>query len=142
MNGFDMGGRPLRVNEAREREARPPRKTAAGNSSDSPRNRAPELNRPFGPRRDFAGVLGSPVIRSSRKSRGEGMRLRLRRRSLGWPSLGAILLAGCATTPATDPATSAALDTASPPAPPAENRARDAYRHPKRHWSSSASART
>ena len=25
MNGFDMGGRPLRVNEAREREARAPR---------------------------------------------------------------------------------------------------------------------
>jgi len=25
MNGFDMGGRPLRVNEAREREPRPPR---------------------------------------------------------------------------------------------------------------------
>lgn len=25
MNGVDMGGRPLRVNEAREREARPPR---------------------------------------------------------------------------------------------------------------------
>jgi RNA recognition motif-containing protein len=25
INGFDMGGRPLRVNEAREREARPPR---------------------------------------------------------------------------------------------------------------------
>ena len=25
MNGFDMGGRPLRVNEARERESRPPR---------------------------------------------------------------------------------------------------------------------
>ncbi len=25
MNGFQMGGRPLRVNEAREREARPPR---------------------------------------------------------------------------------------------------------------------
>jgi RNA recognition motif-containing protein len=24
-NGMDMGGRPLRVNEAREREARPPR---------------------------------------------------------------------------------------------------------------------
>ncbi len=24
-NGLDMGGRPLRVNEAREREARPPR---------------------------------------------------------------------------------------------------------------------
>ena len=24
-NGFNMGGRPLRVNEAREREARPPR---------------------------------------------------------------------------------------------------------------------
>jgi RNA recognition motif-containing protein len=25
MNGFCLGGRPLRVNEAREREARPPR---------------------------------------------------------------------------------------------------------------------
>jgi RNA recognition motif-containing protein len=25
LNGFDMGGRPLRINEAREREARPPR---------------------------------------------------------------------------------------------------------------------
>ncbi len=25
VNGFDMGGRPLRVNEARERESRPPR---------------------------------------------------------------------------------------------------------------------
>ena len=25
LNGFNMGGRPLRVNEAREREARPPR---------------------------------------------------------------------------------------------------------------------
>ena len=25
MNGFEMGGRPLRVNEAREREPRPPR---------------------------------------------------------------------------------------------------------------------
>ncbi|HEX7113770.1 MAG TPA: RNA-binding protein, partial [Steroidobacter sp.] len=25
MNGFQMGGRPLRVNEAREREQRPPR---------------------------------------------------------------------------------------------------------------------
>jgi RNA recognition motif-containing protein len=25
VNGFEMGGRPLRVNEAREREARPPR---------------------------------------------------------------------------------------------------------------------
>jgi RNA recognition motif-containing protein len=25
MNGFEVGGRPLRVNEAREREARPPR---------------------------------------------------------------------------------------------------------------------
>ncbi len=25
VNGFQMGGRPLRVNEAREREARPPR---------------------------------------------------------------------------------------------------------------------
>jgi RNA recognition motif-containing protein len=28
MNGFDMGGRPLRVNESREREARPPRQDA------------------------------------------------------------------------------------------------------------------
>jgi RNA recognition motif-containing protein len=28
MNGFQMGGRALRVNEAREREARPPRQTA------------------------------------------------------------------------------------------------------------------
>ena len=27
-NGMDMGGRPLRVNEAREREARPPRQNA------------------------------------------------------------------------------------------------------------------
>jgi RNA recognition motif-containing protein len=27
-NGLDMGGRPLRVNEAREREARPPRQSA------------------------------------------------------------------------------------------------------------------
>jgi RNA recognition motif-containing protein len=27
-NGLDMGGRPLRVNEAREREARPPRQGA------------------------------------------------------------------------------------------------------------------
>lgn len=25
LNGFEMGGRPLRINEAREREARPPR---------------------------------------------------------------------------------------------------------------------
>ncbi|PZN31097.1 MAG: RNA-binding protein [Proteobacteria bacterium] len=29
MNGFEMGGRPLRVNEAREREARPPRQSTA-----------------------------------------------------------------------------------------------------------------
>jgi RNA recognition motif-containing protein len=28
MNGFEMNGRPLRVNEAREREARPPRQGA------------------------------------------------------------------------------------------------------------------
>lgn len=28
LNGFEMGGRPLRVNEAREREARPPRQNA------------------------------------------------------------------------------------------------------------------
>ena len=27
-NGLDMGGRPLRVNEARERESRPPRQNA------------------------------------------------------------------------------------------------------------------
>ncbi len=27
LNGFDMGGRPLRINEAREREARAPRPT-------------------------------------------------------------------------------------------------------------------
>ena len=27
-NGMDMGGRPLRVNEAREREARPPRQNS------------------------------------------------------------------------------------------------------------------
>lgn len=27
-NGLDMGGRPLRVNEAREREARPPRQNS------------------------------------------------------------------------------------------------------------------
>ena len=30
MNGFEMGGRPLRVNEAREREARPPRQNNGG----------------------------------------------------------------------------------------------------------------
>ncbi len=30
MNGFQMGGRPLRVNEAREREARPPRQNGGG----------------------------------------------------------------------------------------------------------------
>jgi RNA recognition motif-containing protein len=29
MNGFEMGGRPLRVNEAREREARPPRQNSS-----------------------------------------------------------------------------------------------------------------
>lgn len=28
LNGFEMGGRPLRVNEAREREARPPRQNS------------------------------------------------------------------------------------------------------------------
>jgi len=28
MNGFQMGNRPLRVNEAREREPRPPRQTS------------------------------------------------------------------------------------------------------------------
>ena len=27
-NGMEMGGRPLRVNEAREREARPPRQNS------------------------------------------------------------------------------------------------------------------
>jgi RNA recognition motif-containing protein len=30
LNGFDMGGRPLRINEAREREARPPRPSGGG----------------------------------------------------------------------------------------------------------------
>jgi RNA recognition motif-containing protein len=30
LNGFDMGGRPLRINEAREREARPPRQGGGG----------------------------------------------------------------------------------------------------------------
>lgn len=53
-------------------------------------------------------------------------------RSLSWLMLGAILLTGCATTPATDPATSAALDTilrGEHRAP--ENRTRDIYRHPK-----------
>jgi RNA recognition motif-containing protein len=29
-NGLEMGGRPLRVNEAREREARPPRSNDSG----------------------------------------------------------------------------------------------------------------
>lgn len=49
-----------------------------------------------------------------------------------WFLLGAILLTGCASTPATDPATSAALDTilrGEHRAP--EHRARDIYRHPK-----------
>jgi RNA recognition motif-containing protein len=30
LNGLDMGGRPLRINEAREREARPPRPSGGG----------------------------------------------------------------------------------------------------------------
>lgn len=49
-----------------------------------------------------------------------------------WFLLGAILLTGCASTPATDPATSAALDTilrGEHRAP--KHRARDIYRHPK-----------
>ena len=29
LNGLDMGGRPLRINEAREREARPPRSSGS-----------------------------------------------------------------------------------------------------------------
>lgn len=60
------------------------------------------------------------------------MRLPCVARSLSWLMLGAILLTGCATTPATDPATSAALDIilrGEHRAP--ENRARDIYRHPK-----------
>ncbi len=36
MNGFDMGGRPLRVNEAREREAVRRGKTVAGNQLRRP----------------------------------------------------------------------------------------------------------
>jgi predicted methyltransferase len=49
-----------------------------------------------------------------------------------WLVLSAIILTGCATTPATDPATNAALDTVlrgEHRAP--EHRARDIYRHPK-----------
>jgi predicted methyltransferase len=60
------------------------------------------------------------------------MRLPCVARSLSWLLLGAILLTGCATTPATDPATSAALDTilrGEHRLP--EQRARDGYRHPK-----------
>jgi hypothetical protein len=30
MNGFEMNGRPLRINEARERAARPPRAGGGG----------------------------------------------------------------------------------------------------------------
>jgi predicted methyltransferase len=60
------------------------------------------------------------------------MRLPCVARSFWWLILSAMILTGCATTPATDPATSAALDTVlrgehrSP-----EHRARDIYRHPK-----------
>jgi predicted methyltransferase len=60
------------------------------------------------------------------------MRLPCVARFASWLLLGAILLTGCATTPATDPATSAALDTilrSEHRAP--EQRARDPYRHPK-----------
>jgi predicted methyltransferase len=59
------------------------------------------------------------------------MRLPCVARSL-WLVLSAMILTGCATTPATDPATSAALDTilrSEHRAP--EHRARDIYRHPK-----------
>lgn len=60
------------------------------------------------------------------------MRLPSVARMLSWLLLGAILLTGCATTPATDPATSAALDTIlRSEHRPAEQRARDLYRHPK-----------
>ncbi|HEY5757688.1 MAG TPA: hypothetical protein VIU34_17790 [Steroidobacter sp.] len=60
------------------------------------------------------------------------MRLPCVARFASWLLLGAILLTGCATTPATDPATSAALDTilSSEHRAP-EQRARDTYRHPK-----------
>ncbi len=60
------------------------------------------------------------------------MRLPCVARTLRWLVLSAILLTGCATTPATDPATSAALDTilqGEHRVP--EHRARDIYRHPK-----------
>ncbi|WP_129642207.1 class I SAM-dependent methyltransferase [Peristeroidobacter agariperforans] len=60
------------------------------------------------------------------------MRLPCVARSFYWFVLSAIILTGCATTPATDPATSAALDTVlrgEHRAP--EHRARDIYRHPK-----------
>lgn len=60
------------------------------------------------------------------------MRLPCVARLLSWLVLSAMILTGCATTPATDPATSAALDTAlrgDHRVP--EHRARDIYRHPK-----------
>lgn len=60
------------------------------------------------------------------------MRLPCVARPLSWLFLGALILTGCAATPATDPATSAALDTVlrgEHRAP--EHRARDIYGHPK-----------
>lgn len=60
------------------------------------------------------------------------MRLPWVARSLSWLVLSALVLTGCATTPATDPATDAALVTilrSEHRAP--EHRARDPYRHPK-----------
>lgn len=60
------------------------------------------------------------------------MRLPCVARLLSWLVLSAMILTGCATTPATDPATSAALDTVlrgDHRVP--EHRARDIYRHPK-----------
>ena len=60
------------------------------------------------------------------------MRLPCVARPLYWLVLSAMILTGCATTPATDPASSAALDTilqGEHRAP--EHRARDTYRHPK-----------
>lgn len=60
------------------------------------------------------------------------MRLPCVARSFWWSILSAMILTGCATTPATDPATSAAIDTVlrgEHRAP--EHRARDIYRHPK-----------
>ncbi|HWK48530.1 MAG TPA: hypothetical protein VNR40_01525, partial [Steroidobacter sp.] len=60
------------------------------------------------------------------------MRLPCVARPFRWLVLSAIILTGCATTPATDPATNAALDTILQGEHRAlEHRARDNDRHPK-----------